>query len=214
MVKESEVEALHNEKGFAGCFLTSAKGRASWRNSKIWSLIKLHECGFKVQHFPRYHSSNQRWAQLSRVPLFEVLKFRWGSTSSTQKASVWLLNQNSGRRPFGLACPGMFINTDQSLSIFTGFQVEEVDPQRNFRTSKRGTLVNWAPLCPTCHRKLGWLVCQYVTCHSHSFAIERTALVAEHERARRNRWIHFCCVCVCTLAPRGASVLVVRGRVI
>ena len=40
----------------------------------------------------------------------------------------------------------MFINTDQSLSIFTGFQVEEVDPQRNFRTSKRGTLVNWAPL--------------------------------------------------------------------
>ena len=41
----------------------------------------------------------------------------------------------------------MFINTDQSLSIFTGFQVEEVDPQRNFRTSKRGTLVNWAPLC-------------------------------------------------------------------
>ena len=95
---------------------------------------------------PKDITLNQRWAQLPKVPHFEILKFRWGSTSSTQKASVWLLNQNSGRRPFGLACPGMFINTDQSLSIFTGYQVEEVDPQRNFRTSKRGTLVNWAPL--------------------------------------------------------------------
>ena len=96
---------------------------------------------------------NQRWAQLSKVPQFEIPKFRWGSTSSTQKASVWLINQNCGRRPFGLACTGMFINIDQSLPIFTGFQVEEVDPQRNFRTSKRGTLVNWALLCLQCTMK-------------------------------------------------------------
>ena len=79
----------------------------------------------------------QRWAQLPKVPHFEILKFRWGSTSSTQKASVWLLNQNSGRRPFGLACPGMFIDTYQSLSIFTGFQVEEVDPNGTSEPQKK-----------------------------------------------------------------------------
>ena len=31
---------------------------------------------------------DQRWAQLPRVAHFEILKFRWGSTFSTQKASV------------------------------------------------------------------------------------------------------------------------------
>ena len=32
--------------------------------------------------------TKQRWAQLPKVPHFEILKFRRGSTSSTQKASV------------------------------------------------------------------------------------------------------------------------------
>ena len=119
-----------------------------WKFYKVINIMVVMSCWGGP---PKYASispcsSCQRWAQLSRVPHFKALKFRWRSTSSTHKASVRLLNQNSGRRPFGLACTGMFINTDQSLSIFTGFQVEEVDPQRNLRTSKRGTLVNWAPL--------------------------------------------------------------------
>ena len=50
--------------------------------------------------------------------------------------SLWLPNQDSGQRPLGLALPGMFINTNQSQSIFIGFQVEEVDLQQNFSASK------------------------------------------------------------------------------
>ena len=35
VVKESDVEAVHKDKGFAGCFLTSAKGRSIYVKIKI-----------------------------------------------------------------------------------------------------------------------------------------------------------------------------------
>ena len=49
----------------------------------------------------------QRWEQLSRVPHFEILRFRWGSTSSTQKPVSDSPTKILGDVPFaslGLAC--------------------------------------------------------------------------------------------------------------
>ena len=105
---------------------------------------------------------HQRGAQLTKVPLFEVLKFRWGFTSSTRNPvkiySDWsvFINMPGQARPKGRR-PEFWLRS-QTLA----FWVEEVDPQRNFRASKRGTLDNCAHLCSppaprSCWLALTWL---------------------------------------------------------
>ena len=99
----------------------------------------------------------QRGAQLTKVPLFEVLKFRWGSTSSTWNPvkidSDWLvfINMPGQARPKGRR-PEFWLRS-QTLA----FWVEEVDPQRNFWVSKWATLDNCA--------HLWWNMPKFFRCH-------------------------------------------------
>ena len=158
---------------YVTAYLTMCYSIVGWTNPCWWP-----DWPFFL-HSP-YLRLIQTGLQLTKVALFWLCKLRL--------CALPLLKSQSRTPLLGL----MFMNMNQSVIIWTGFEVEKVHSDGIFDSQKWGTLDNWRPLWPKMTGKQEDVnSCTLSTCTAR-----RSILAASTREPRKSRVVFSVC-------PRG-----------